>query len=97
MRLLSGHCLRGAVCPQADRQLRNVRCVVRKIRGQPVRRFERKSGMRAEALDCVVYAFAARTLVTANLDRREDDLASFTAVPPAFKPVVRSAWVEGRS
>lgn len=74
-------------------QLASERRVVRYVRGQPVRRFERKPGMRAEALDCVVYAFAARSLVTANLDRREDESASIAAVPPAVKPVIRSAWM----
>ena len=74
-------------------QLASERRVVRYVRGQPVRRFERKPGMRAEALDCVVYAFAARSLVTANLDRRQEELASVAAVPPAVKPVIRSAWL----
>lgn len=74
-------------------QLASERRIVRYVRGQPVRRFERKPGMRAEALDCVVYAYAARTLVTANLDRREEELASVAAVPPAVKPVIRSAWI----
>ena len=74
-------------------QLASERRVVRYVRGQPVRRFERKPGTRAEALDCVVYAFAARSLVTANLDRREEELASVAAVPPALKPVIRSAWL----
>lgn len=74
-------------------QLSSERRIVRYVRGQPVRRFERKPGMRAEALDCVVYAYAARTLVTANLDRREEELASVAAVAPAVKPVIRSAWL----
>ncbi|MGY4398392.1 phage terminase large subunit GpA-like protein [Sphingomonas sp. UYAg733] len=74
-------------------QLASERRIVRYVRGQPVRRFERKPGMRAEALDCVVYAYAARTLVTANLDRREEELASVSAVAPAVKPVIRSAWL----
>jgi phage terminase large subunit GpA-like protein len=42
-------------------QLTAERRVVRYRRGQPVRRFERITGhARAEALDCAVYAFAAR-------------------------------------
>ena len=42
-------------------QLASEKRVVRYKRGQPVRRFERVSGRaRAEALDCLVYAFAAR-------------------------------------
>ncbi len=39
---------------------------------------------RAGALDCVVYAFAARSLVTANLNRREEELASVAAIPSAM-------------
>ncbi|MEP7365616.1 MAG: phage terminase large subunit family protein [Acidobacteriota bacterium] len=74
-------------------QLASERRIVRYVRGQPVRRFERKPGMRAEALDCVVYGFAARSLVTANLDRREEELSSVAAVPPAVSPVIRSAWL----
>jgi phage terminase large subunit GpA-like protein len=74
-------------------QLASERRVVRYVRGQPVRRFERKPGLRAEALDCVVYAFAARTLVTANLDRREEELASVAALKPGLSPVVRSEWL----
>lgn len=73
-------------------QLASERRVLRYVRGQPMRRFERKAGMRAEALDCVVYAFAARQLVTANLDRREEELAS-QAAPAARPPVIRSTWL----
>lgn len=75
-------------------QLASERRVVRYVRGQPVRRFERKPGMRAEALDCVVYAFAARHLVTANLDRREEELSTPAALPPLISPVIRSRWLE---
>jgi phage terminase large subunit GpA-like protein len=46
-------------------QLSSERRVVRYRRGRPVRRFERKhSRARAEALDCLVYNFAARSGVT---------------------------------
>jgi phage terminase large subunit GpA-like protein len=57
-------------------QLSSERRVVRYKRGQPVRRFERISGRaRAEALDCLVYAFAARAAVTnVNFDAREERL-----------------------
>jgi phage terminase large subunit GpA-like protein len=50
--------------------------MVRYWRGQPVRHFERISGRaRAEALDCLVYAFAARAAMTSiNFDAREDRL-----------------------
>jgi phage terminase large subunit GpA-like protein len=45
-------------------------------RGLPIRRFERISGRaRAEALDCLVYAFAARAAVTnINFEAREERL-----------------------
>lgn len=75
-------------------QLASERRVVRYVKGQPVRRFERKSGMRAEALDCVVYATAARHLVTANLDRREEELSTPAVLPSAAPPVIRSKWME---
>ena len=41
-------------------QLASERRVVRYSRGQPVRRFERIGRIRAEALDCLTYANAAR-------------------------------------
>ncbi|MBN8483474.1 MAG: phage terminase large subunit family protein [Sphingomonadales bacterium] len=77
-------------------QLASERRVLRYVRGQPVRRFERKPGMRAEALDCVVYGFAARQLVTANLDRREEELSTPAALPPARSPVIHSKWMTHR-
>ena len=41
------------------------------VRGRPVQRFERIVGKRAEALDCVCYAYAARQgLSFLNLDAR---------------------------
>jgi phage terminase large subunit GpA-like protein len=56
-------------------QLSSERIVVRYNRGQPSRRFERIQGKAAEALDCTVYAFAARQLVNVNWARRAGDLA----------------------
>jgi phage terminase large subunit GpA-like protein len=57
-------------------QLTSERRVVRYKRGLPIRRFERISGRaRAEALDCLVYAFAARAAMTSiNFDAREERL-----------------------
>ncbi len=43
-------------------------------RGQPQRRFERVPGRRAEGLDCVVYAIAARQVVHVNFKEREAQL-----------------------
>jgi len=74
-------------------QLASERKVIRYTRGQPVRRFERKPGMRAEALDCMVYGFAARHMITVSADRREEELRHETqaTAPPA---VIRSKWME---
>jgi phage terminase large subunit GpA-like protein len=44
-------------------QLVSERMVQTKHRGMPVQRFERIPGRRAEALDCMVYAMAARQVV----------------------------------
>lgn len=76
-------------------QVASERRVVRYIRGQPFRRFERIPGKRAEALDCLVYGLAARQLVTVNLDRREAELASVAALPASAPPTVRSKWMSG--
>lgn len=76
-------------------QLTSERRVVRYSRGQPTARFERIVGRRAEALDCVAYAYAARALVGVAVDRREAELASVKA-PPKPANVVRSKWLEGQ-
>jgi phage terminase large subunit GpA-like protein len=70
-------------------QLASERVVVRYSRGQPQRRFERISGKQAEALDCTVYAFAARQLVNVNWDVRAADLRE-------SEPVAASAAVKSR-
>jgi phage terminase large subunit GpA-like protein len=75
-------------------QLASERVIVRYTRGQPERRFERIPGRRAEALDCVVYAFAARQLVNVNWVQREDDLRrSIVIEPPKVKAVMKSTWM----
>lgn len=78
-------------------QLASERVVVRYAKGQPQRRFERISGRAAEALDCVVYAFAARQLVNVNWDSREADLRRDGSGAPARKPptVIRGNWLSG--
>ncbi len=74
-------------------QLASERKIVRYARGQPVRRFERKPGARAETLDALVYAFAARATVAVPLDQREGELA--TPQPPPPPPtVVRSPFMD---
>jgi phage terminase large subunit GpA-like protein len=64
-------------------QLASEKRVVRYKAGQPVRRFERISGRaRAEALDCLVYAFAARSACPVQLDRREAELSGKRSATP---------------
>jgi len=77
-------------------QLASERALVRYRRGQPVRTFERIPGKRAEALDCVIYAIAARQIVNFDPDRRREDLSS--ATPPAARggPVLESTWMKKR-
>jgi phage terminase large subunit GpA-like protein len=73
-------------------QLASERKIVRYTRGQPVRRFERKPGAKAEALDCLVYAWAARHIATVSLETREATLRDGLPAPtvPAH---VASPWV----
>ena len=56
-------------------QVASERAITRYRRGQPTRCFERIPGRRAEALDCLVYAFAVRGLVTMNPEVRRADLS----------------------
>jgi phage terminase large subunit GpA-like protein len=72
-------------------QLTSERRVLKHSRGQPVRVFERIMGRRAEALDCVVYALAARNLVRIDLQRRENDLRQLPSA--ATQRVYRSTWL----
>jgi len=67
-------------------QLMSERRVIKRIAGRPVRRFERIGGMAAEALDCTVYAIAARAAVqNIDLDKRESDLSG--AAPKERQPI----------
>ena len=64
-------------------QLTSERRFVKRIGGRTIRTFKPISGRRNEALDCTVYAFAARQAVASiNLDAREKAL---TGTPPAPK------------
>lgn len=75
-------------------QLASERTVIRQSHGQPRRRFERIPGRRAEALDCTVYAFAARQILNVNWDRRADDLRHMIeGVAPKVQAVVKSNWI----
>ena len=74
-------------------ELASERVVVRYSRGAPVRQWERVPGRRAESLDCLVYTWAARNRVNADLARRGGGLAS--PILSATQPrVVRSQWLE---
>jgi phage terminase large subunit GpA-like protein len=93
-RLARGRALRLSATLEAAyfEQLASERKVVRYVRGQPVRRFERKPGAKAEALDCLVYAWAARHIVAIQLDARENALHQ--VIPETAGPTeVRSPWV----
>ena len=74
-------------------QLTGERRVVRYSRGKPARAFERIPGRRVEALDCVVYAFAARQLVNLDMDRRKSEVARI-AGSKQRPTVIRSKWLE---
>lgn len=78
-------------------QLTSERRVIRYVKGMPVRRFERKPGVRNEALDATVYGFAARHLMTVNWDNLEKQAAHIPdpTVPPAPRQpqVVRSQYL----
>ncbi|MFN3145277.1 MAG: phage terminase large subunit family protein [Paracoccaceae bacterium] len=75
-------------------QMTSERRVVRHSRGAPVARFERIKGKRAETLDSTVYAWAARSIIGKNVERRAEELASRGA-PKAAPRVIRSRWLDG--
>lgn len=75
-------------------QLASERVVIRYVRGQPRRRFERISGRRAEALDCVVYAFAARQVVTVDWEERAEGRDEGPTPLLNRRAKVRSKWME---
>lgn len=76
-------------------QLASERSIVRYRSGQPSRSFERIPGRRAEALDCVIYALAARQIVNVDWEVRRVDLASEVVVKAPQRPaVIRSKWME---
>lgn len=74
-------------------QIASERVVVRYRRGAPVRVFERIPGRRAEALDCLVYATAARQIVNPDWDRRRGELATEAAPAQKSAPVLSSTWM----
>jgi phage terminase large subunit GpA-like protein len=75
-------------------QLASERLVVRYARGQPSRRFERIVGKAAEALDCVVYGFAARQVINVNWVQRADELKrDKPAARQEVPQVTKSKWM----
>ncbi|MCB2110832.1 phage terminase large subunit family protein [Albidovulum sp.] len=74
-------------------QVASERAVVRYRRGQPVRSFERIPGRRAEALDCLVYAHAARAILDPDWHARRGELALGHHPAPRAAPVLQSNWM----
>ena len=74
-------------------QVASERVVVRYSRGQPTRSFERIPGRRAEALDCLTYALAARQIVNPDWGSRRAQLAQEAAPVPQRGPVLTSSWM----
>ena len=75
-------------------QLTSERKITRYFKGQPIRRFERIPGRRAEALDCIVYAYAARHALTLNWNTREEEVKGGSPAKSA-PTVIRSSWIGG--
>ena len=77
-------------------QLASERLVIRYVRGQPQRRFERVPGRRAEALDCAVYAIAAREAAKVNFEQRREELkAGWSGAAAKRASLIRSSWLTG--
>ena len=75
-------------------QVASEKAVMRYRRGQPVRSFERIPGRRAEALDCLVYATAARQIFNPNWDHRRIELAEISPAIRRTGPVLQSSWMK---
>jgi phage terminase large subunit GpA-like protein len=70
--------------------------VTRQVQGRPTPRFERILGKRAESLDCLVYATAAKAglgLSAAGFNLREDELRA-PAPPKPRQTEFPSRWME---
>lgn len=75
-------------------QLGSERRVVRYTRGHAFFRFEKKPGARNEAIDCLVYATAAKAaLGIINFDRLTSELRGAPQAPK-IPPVIHSAWLK---
>lgn len=79
--------------PRYFEEVASERVVVRYTRGVPTRLWERKPGMRAEGLDCTIYAIAVRGLVSVNLDRRVEEVSSAGQVLKPAPAVIKSNWL----
>ncbi|HEY8007727.1 MAG TPA: terminase gpA endonuclease subunit [Methylocella sp.] len=75
-------------------QLASERLITKYLRGRPDRRFERIPGRRAETLDALVYALAAREGLALNMDSREAALRLEPQSTPVSR-VTRSRWLDG--
>jgi phage terminase large subunit GpA-like protein len=79
-------------------QLASERRIVRMARGRPVARFERKVGKAAEALDCLVYSFAARAALSLNeaaFEQRESETHGIVVTAP-IPAVIKSNFMSQR-
>ena len=74
-------------------QLASERAVIRYSRGQPTRSFERVPGRRAEALDCMVYATAARAVISPDWPRLRAEVAGTPPVRPAPQSGGQAGWL----
>jgi phage terminase large subunit GpA-like protein len=73
--------------PDYFEQVASERKVIRFSRGMPVKRFERKTGAKAEGLDCLVYAFAARAQIPVQWEKRERTMnIGSSASSPSIAP-----------
>jgi phage terminase large subunit GpA-like protein len=91
-RLAKGQSIRfsATLPPVYYEQVASERKVVRYKRGLPTRVWERIKGRAAEALDCLVMAFAARQAVRFSPDKREDELRK--RPPPARAENTERSW-----
>lgn len=69
--------------------------VVRYVRGQPIRRWERIKGIANEPLDCLVYNFAARHMLSIPIETRAAELAQ-GATPAGTNRARLPSWEFGR-
>mgnify|MGYP005848171463 CR=1 FL=1 len=74
-------------------QFASERAVIRYRKGQPSRSFERIRGRAAEALDCCVYAMAARQMIAPDWTARRAALTGEAPPPVRAAPVLQSSWM----